>query len=78
MLLTDLDYDNHNNQYSTTSYGAQGGADGGGFMTGGYGGSQGGSQEDSSSRVCIFKYIHIHILTRSVGSGERLSKTCHD
>ncbi|KAA8570758.1 hypothetical protein EYC84_000153 [Monilinia fructicola] len=31
--------------YSTTTYGAQGGADGGGFVQGGYGGSQGGSQD---------------------------------
>ncbi|TGO23500.1 hypothetical protein BPAE_0130g00180 [Botrytis paeoniae] len=35
----------YQNNYSTTSYGAQGGADGGGFVQGGYGGSQGGSQE---------------------------------
>ncbi|KAM3069486.1 Replication factor A protein 2 [Clarireedia jacksonii] len=33
------------NNYSTTTYGAQGGAEGGGFVQGGYGGSQGGSQE---------------------------------
>jgi hypothetical protein len=34
-------------QYSTTSYGAQGGAGGGGFM----GGSQGGSQGHSGGKV---------------------------
>ncbi|KAF7860429.1 hypothetical protein EAF04_008555 [Stromatinia cepivora] len=35
----------YQNNYSTTTYGAQGGADGGGFVQGGYGGSQGGSQD---------------------------------
>ncbi|PQE13698.1 replication factor A2 protein [Rutstroemia sp. NJR-2017a BVV2] len=38
----------YSNNYSTTTYGAQGGADGGGFVQGGgggYGGSQGGSQD---------------------------------
>lgn len=40
--------------YSTTSYGAQGGAEGGGFL-----GSQGGSQDSPSGpRVCmLFKTI---------------------
>jgi len=33
-LLISADYGYGNNQYSTTSYGAQGGADGGGFMGG--------------------------------------------
>ncbi|CAD6448737.1 a65059be-1b1a-456d-b4b3-c41272c7c621 [Sclerotinia trifoliorum] len=35
----------YQNNYSTTTYGAQGGADGGGFVQGGDGGSQGGSQD---------------------------------
>jgi replication factor A2 len=44
-LTTTKGYD-YNNQYQTTSYGAQGGSTGGGFLN--QKGSQGGSQESPS------------------------------
>ncbi|KAH0545579.1 hypothetical protein FGG08_000410 [Glutinoglossum americanum] len=61
-----MSYD-YNNQYQTTSYGAQGGMGGGGFISQ-YGGSQGGSQNSpgSASKACLatnFCHILLHPLT---------------
>lgn len=56
LIFADYGYNNQN-QYSTTSYGAQGGAGGGGFMNGG-----GGSQENTGGASKVFRP---HILTTS-------------
>lgn len=45
-------------QYSTTSYGAQGGAGGGGFM----GGSQGGSQSNTAGKVNKIIFLGYYVL----------------